>query len=61
VDSRPRCPTGQPQQWRSLNPNVSWAAEAVPFGIATWCTTGAIRDLRIRKLELDELREDAGE
>lgn len=25
-----------------------------PFGIATWCTTGALRDLRLRKLDPDE-------
>jgi Domain of Unknown Function (DUF1080) len=25
-----------------------------PFGIATWCTTGAVRDIRVRKLTADE-------
>jgi hypothetical protein len=31
---------------------IYWAMEpALPFGIATWRTTGAIRDIRVRPLE----------
>ena len=32
--------------------SIRWECEpSIPFGIATWRTTGAVRDIRIRKLE----------
>jgi hypothetical protein len=34
--------------------SIRWECEpSIPFGIATWRTTGAVRDIRIRKLEAD--------
>jgi hypothetical protein len=32
---------------------------ALPLGIATWRTTGALRNIRLRRLDAEELRQDA--